>query len=156
MIVTYKQTVDTIQAACDAHLAIKTFAEGPLSYLDSNSQNIRYPFIFLRPLTSPGLSGNVRTLNFEMYSLDIPKLSDANALKVKTNTELYIYDILGYLRYGPEISVAGNNGDKLDTMDFTLGNIIPVNEAFNDRAFGWVANISVTSEGVYNYCNFPD
>ena len=151
-IVTYKQTVETVQAACNAHIAIQSFAEGPISYLDSNSQNIRYPFVFLRPLSSPGLSGNVRTLNFEMYSLDVPKLDDPGALTVKTNTELFLYDVLGYLRYGPELTTQ----DALDTMDFALTSITPVNEAFNDRAFGWVANVSITSEGVYNYCNFPD
>lgn len=146
MIVTYKQVVDTVQAAADAHLAIKSFAEGPISYLDSNSQNIRYPFMFLRPLNSPGLIGNIRTLNFELYSLDVPKLSNESPVQIKSNTELFLYDILSYLRYGPTAQY---------TMDFSLSSIVPVNEGFNDRAFGWVGNISVTSEGIYNYCNFP-
>ena len=145
---TYSQIVGYIQDAADKHLAIKSFAEGPISYLDSNSQNIRYPFIFLRPLTSPGLSGNIRTLNFEMYSLDVPKLSNESPTLIKSNTELYIYDIMSYLRF--------NNTDTPYGVDFILGNIIPVNEAFNDRVYGWTANISVTEDAVYNYCNYPD
>ncbi len=144
---TYEQVVGYFESATTEHLAIQSFAEGPLSYLDSNSQNIKYPFMFLRPLASPGLSGNIRTLSFELYSLDVPTLSNASPVKVKSNTELYIYDILGYMRF--------NNTNTPYGIDFTLSNIIPVNEAFNDRAFGWVSNISVTEDAVYNYCNFP-
>lgn len=144
---TYEQVVGYFESATTEHLAIQSFAEGPLSYLDSNSQNIKYPFMFLRPLASAGLSGNIRTLSFELYSLDVPTLANASPVKVKSNTELYIYDILGYMRF--------NNTNTPYGIDFILSNIIPVNEAFNDRAFGWVANISITEDAVYNYCNFP-
>ena len=146
MIVTYKQIVDTVQAACNEHLAIKSFAEGSISYLDAHSVNIVYPFVFLRPLSSPGLVGNVRTLNFELYSLDVPKLSNESPVDLKSRTELMLYDVLSYLRYGPTNQY---------TMDFNLSSITPVDEGFQDRAYGWVGGISVTSEGVYNYCNYP-
>jgi hypothetical protein len=85
---TYKEVVETFQSASAAHLAIKTFAEGALDYLDASSQNVKYPYIFLRPLTSPGINLNAngisgtRSLTFEMYSLDVPKLSDASPLKL--------------------------------------------------------------------------
>ena len=144
---TYKDIVTDFTEATTAHLAIKSFAEGAIDYLDANSQNIKYPFMFLRPLVSPGLSGNIRTLTFELYSLDVPKLSNQSPLLVKSNTELYIYDILGYLRF--------NNTNTPYGVDFVLNNITPVNEAFNDRVYGWVANVNVTQDAVYNYCNFP-
>ena len=102
--------------------------------------------MFMRPLSSPGLIGNVRTLNFELYSLDVPKLSTESPLLVKSNTELFLYDVLSYLRYGPTNQY---------TLDFNLTSIVPVNEGFQDRAYGWLGNVSITSEGVYNYCNFP-
>lgn len=146
MIVTYKQIVDTVQAACNEHLAIKSFAEGSISYLDAHSVNIVYPFVFLRPLSSPGLVGNVRTLNFELYSLDVPKLSNESPVDLKSRTELFLYDVLSYLRYGPTNQY---------TMDFNLSSITPVDEGFQDRAYGWVGGISITSEGIYNYCNYP-
>ena len=147
MIVTYKQTVDTVQQAADAHLAIKSFAEGSISYLDAHSQNIAYPFLFMRPLSSPGLVNNTRTLNFELYMLDVPKLSNESPLDLKSRTELMLYDVLSYLRYGPTAQY---------TMDFTLTSITPVDEGFQDRAYGWVAGVSITSEGIYNYCNYPE
>jgi hypothetical protein len=146
MIVTYKKIVDTVQQACNDHLAIKSFAEGSISYLDAHAVNIVYPFVFLRPLSSPGLIGNVRTLNFELYSLDVPKLSNESPVDLKSRTELMLYDVLSYLRYGPTAEY---------TMDFNLSSITPVDEGFQDRAFGWVGGVSVTSEGIYNYCNYP-
>lgn len=144
---TYKQIVEIFEAATTAHIPTKMFAEGAIDYLDANSQNIKYPFMFLRPLASPGLQNNTRTLTFELYSLDVPKLSDQSPLLVKSNTELWLYDIIGYLNYGPtsDRNIACN-----------LVNMTPVNEAFNDRVYGWVAQIDVTEDGVYNYCNFPD
>jgi hypothetical protein len=32
----------------------------------------------------------------------------------------------------------------------------PVNEAFQDRVYGWVATINYTEPAVYDYCNYPD
>jgi hypothetical protein len=102
--------------------------------LDASSQNVKYPYIFLRPLTSPGINLNAngisgtRSLTFEMYSLDVPKLSDASPLKIKSDTEQYIYDLISYV----------NLGSAQQTEFCTLQNITPVDEAFNDRAYGWV------------------
>jgi len=143
---TYKQIVETFEAAATAHIPTKMFAEGAIDYLDANSQNIKYPFMFLRPLVSPGLQNNTRTLTFELYSLDVPKLSDQSPLQVKANTELWLYDIISYLRLGP----TNDYGLSCDLVNMT-----PVNEAFNDRVYGWVAQINVTEDAVYNYCNFP-
>lgn len=143
---TYKQVVEIFEQAANEHLAIKSFASGPLSYLDSNSQNIRYPFVFLRPMDSLGLIDNTRTLTFELYSLDVPKVSDENALTVMSNTELYLYDIGAYIRRGPY----------QQDMDFTMTNLIPVNEAFTDRVYGWVSTIEWSEPAVYDYCNYPD
>ena len=142
----YKEVVEIFETAANNHLAIKSFASGPLSYLDSNSQNIRYPFVFLRPITSVGFINNVRTLTFELYSLDQPKVSNENALQVMSNTELYLYDIGAYIRVGTE----------QQTMDFEMTQLNPVNEAFQDRVYGWVATINYTEPAVYDYCNYPD
>jgi hypothetical protein len=143
---TYKQVVEVFETAANDHLAIKSFASGPIDYLDAHSQNTRYPFVFLRPVVSLGLQNNTRSLAFELYSLDVPKVSDEEAYTVMSNTELYLYDIGAYIRRGPE----------QQTLNFTMNNITPVNEAFQDRVFGWVANIIYEEPAVYNYCNYPD
>ena len=145
---TYSQIVGFFEEACDKHVAIKSFAEGAIDYLDANSQNIKYPFVFLRPLASPGISANTRSLTFELYALDVPKLSNESPLQVKSNTELYIYDVLSYLNYGPV-----NNTNWMTT---TMSNMTPVNEAFNDRVYGWVAQVTVAESGIFNYCFYPE
>ena len=149
---TYREVVTEFSASCAAHLAIKAFAEGAIDYLDASSQNVKYPYIFLRPLTSPGINLNpngisgTRTLTFELYSLDVPKLSDASPLTIKSQTEQYIYDIISYF----------NLGSQQQSEFITLQNITPVDEAFNDRAYGWVGVLNYTDIAVLDYCAFPD
>ena len=148
---TYKQIVDTFEAACTAHLAIKAFAEGSLDYLDASSQNIKYPYIFLRPLTSNGIIldangiSGARSLTFELYALDVPLLSNASPVQIKSDTEQYIYDIISWF----------NLGAQQQTEYLTLQNITPVDEAFNDRAYGWAATISYNDLYVLDFCAYP-
>ena len=144
---TYEQVVGYFQQACNEHIAIQSFAEGAIDYLDSNSQNIKYPFVFLRPLVSPGITTNQRTLVFELYSLDVPKLSDESPLQVKSRTEQYVYDVLSYLNYGPV--------NDTNWMTIQMNTLTPVNEAFNDRVYGWVSQITFQEAGIYNYCTYP-
>lgn len=142
---TYKDIVTIFENAANLHIPTKTFAEGTIDMLDATSQNVAYPYIFLRPLQSQGLQNNTHQYNFELYSLDVPKLSTESPVDIKSRTELFLYDIVSYLRLGPQ----------QQTLDCSINFIVPVNEAFNDRAYGWVANINVTEPAVYNYCNFP-
>ena len=148
---TYFDIVNEFSASCAEHLAIKSFAEGSIDFLDASSQNVKYPYVFLRPLTSPGINLNAngvsgtRTLTFELYSLDVPNLKDASPLQIKSNTEQYIYDIIAYF----------NLGDFQRTEFITLQNITPVDEAFNDRAYGWVGVLNFTDAAVLDYCAFP-
>lgn len=149
---TYKQIVDQFQAAVDAHLAINFFAAGTIDKLDATSQNVTYPFAFLRPLTSIGVvlsptgTSGARTLTFELYMLDVPKLTDTDTIKLMSNCEQYLYDIIGWFNVG------------VDQQDYqiNLNNITPVNEAFNDRVTGWVANLTITTPYILDFCNYPD
>jgi hypothetical protein len=148
---TYAQVVNTFASASAAHLAINSFAEGSIDYLDASSQNIKYPYIFLRPIQSPGINLNTngvsgtRSLTFEMYSLDVPQLSNASPLKIKSDTEQYIYDLIAWF----------NLGSGQQTEFITLQGIIPVDEAFEDRAYGWQATLTYTDTYVLDYCAYP-
>lgn len=141
----YKEVVEIFESAANAHIAVKSFASGPLSYLDSHNQNTRYPFIFLRPVSSGGMLSNTRSLTFELYSLDVPTQSDESAILIMSNTEQYLYDIGAYIRLGAD----------QQEMDFTMANLNPVNEAFQDRLYGWVSTVTYSEPAVYDYCNFP-
>lgn len=149
---TYAQVVALFQTASLGHASIETFAEGDLEELDAASQNVVYPYIFLRPITSPGIvtspigTSGTRILTFELYSLDVPPLDESNRLSIMSNTEQYIYDIIAYMNLG-----------SLQQRQFvTLTNITPVSENFNDRAYGWVATLNYTDTAVLDYCAYPE
>ena len=142
---TVKDIVGYFETAVNLHKGINGFAFGTLDQLDAYSQNIEYTTAFLRLLQSPGLSGNTRQLNFELYVMDVPKLDDPEKLTVLTQCEFALYDIIGYFNRGP----------LQHDLQITINNITPVNEAFMDRVGGWVANITFLEEGIFNYCEYP-
>ena len=149
---TYKSVVDKFEAACTAHQAIKQFGEGSIDRLDALFQNVSYPYAFLRPLQSTGMVLNQngvsgeRRLNFEFIVMDVPKVDDTDVLKLQSQTEIYIYNIISYFNLG---------ADQRDEY-LLLNSITPLYESFNDRVAGWVANVTYVSYGVLDYCNFPD
>jgi hypothetical protein len=148
---TFKDVVNTFEAACNAHLGVNTFYYGTLDKLDSTSQNVKYNYVFLRPLTSPGIVVNtngqsgIRRLSFELYSLDVPRLTESDYLQVMSDTEFIIYDLISYFNLGTE----------QQNSYIVINNITPVNEAFNDRVYGWVASIDYLETGTLDYCLFP-
>ena len=145
--ITYEQIVGQFQLACDQHLAIASFDSGTIDYLDASAVNRLYPYIYLRPMNT--LQANrVRTLSFELYSLDQPKVASSSNTQVISNTELYIYDLMAWFNFGPAV--------RQQTYQVDMVNAIPVNEAFQDRLFGWMATVNVVTPWVEDYCNYPD
>lgn len=148
---TFKNIIDTFQAACTAHKGVNTFYYGTLDKLDSTSQNVKYNYVFLRPLTSPGIVVNangqsgIRRLSFELYSLDVPRLTESDYLTVMSDTEFIIYDLISYF----------NLGTQQQNSYIVINNITPVNEAFNDRVYGWVASIDYVEIGNLDFCLYP-
>jgi len=147
----YQYIVEQFRTACAEHLAINEFGEGSIDRLDSLTQNVKYPLAFLRPLTSQGMILNAngvsgaRALNFELIMMDVPQLTDTDVLKLQSQTEVYIYDIIAYL----------NLGSVQQSEFVVLNNITPLYESFNDRVAGWNANITVNTYGTLDFCNFP-
>ena len=147
----YKQIVQQFEDACIAHEYVQSFAHGTLDYLDASSQNVVYPYVFLRPLASPGYDQDTRyrQLLFELYALDVPKLSNESPVDIMSRMETVIYDLGGYFNWGPPSEQAIND------YSFDIQSITPVNEAFSDRVYGWVANTQIQTLGLYNYCDYP-
>lgn len=144
--ITYRQIADKFQQACNDHVGIASFETGTIDWLDANAVNKLYPFVFLRPVGG-GIGDRVRTLSFELYTLDVPALSDQSPVDVLSDTEMLIYDLMAYFNYGPA-SIS-------QVYDVTLTNLLPVNEAFQDRLYGWVASIDVSVPFKLDYCNYP-
>ena len=147
----YKNIVNQFQIAADSHQYVSTFHHGSIDLLDAKSQNVAYPYVFLRPLTSPGYNEDtrLRTLAFELYALDVPTLSNQDPIDIMSNMEMVLYDIGAYFNWGPP------SDNQTYGYDLTFQNIVPTLEAFNDRAYGWVANITIETKGTYDYCDFP-
>jgi hypothetical protein len=149
--ITYKQVVNTIQSACQEHDYVQSFAHGSIDYLDASSQNISYPYVFLRPLQSPGYNQDTRLMqrSFELYALDIPRIANESPIDIMSRMETVILDIGSYIVWGPP------SDNQSIGYDFVFTTMIPTLEAFEDRAYGFVANVNVNTEGTYNYCNYP-
>ena len=145
--VRYEEIVNLVQSRCDAHLAIASFETGTIDFLDASAVNRKYPYIFLRPMNSFYVD-RTRTLSFEMYSLDQPKNQSQSHLELMSDTEGYIYYIMAYFNYGPT--------DIQQNYEMLLNDCSPVNEGFQNRVFGWVANIDIVTPFNLNYCVFPE
>tara|TARA_R110000803_G_scaffold206623_1_gene274016 strand:- start:2534 stop:3004 length:471 start_codon:yes stop_codon:yes gene_type:complete len=145
--VPYSEIIDLFQQRCDAHLAIASFDSGTLNHLDASAVNRKYPYVYLRPMNSL-LLDRTRTLSFELYSLDIPDLNTSSNIQLLTDTEMYIYDLMSYFEFGPT-TIQQN-------YDMAITDCIPVNEAFQDRVFGWMASIDITTPFNLNYCVYPE
>lgn len=146
-----EKIVQSFRDAADAHLYVNSFAFGSIDFLDSSSQNIQYPYVFLRPLQSPGYSQDtrLRILSFELYALDVPKLSNESPEGVMSKMEQCIYDFGGYMNWGPP------SDNQQAGVSYDIQSITPTLEAFMDRVYGFVATIQYTESGIYDYCNFP-
>jgi hypothetical protein len=144
--ITYQDIINDFQSACNAHLQIASFDSGTIDFLDASAVNRLYPYVFMRPL-SANLADRTRTVTFELYSLDQPKVGTSNNISVVSDTEMYIYDILAWFNWGP--------ADRQQWYDVQLASAAPVNEAFQDRVYGWVATINVVTPFNLDYCNYP-
>lgn len=140
----YRTIVNNFETAVNEHLGVATFSTGTIDFLDANAVDKAYPYIFLRPISTVQ-GGNTRTLTFELFSLDVPKLSDESPIDVMSNTEEYLFDIMAWFNKGPV----------QQTYEVAMVNCIPVNEAFQDRVYGWAATINVITPFVMNYCDYP-
>lgn len=143
---TYRTIVEAFEQACNDHVQIASFDSGTIDFLDASAQNRLYPYVFLRPISAL-LADRTRTLTFELYSLDQPGLASQSNIDVISNTEQYIYDLMAYFNFGP--------ATRQQTYEVTLSNIAPVNEAFQDRVFGWVGTVNVITPFNLDFCSYP-
>ena len=146
--VPYLEIVNIINQACDEHLAIAAFDTGTIDFLDASKVNRKFPYIFLRPMSTL-YDAKLTTRTFEMYSLDQPKVKSQSHAQIMSDTEQYIFDILGYFEFNT------TDLNLQQYYDITMVDCVPVNEGFQNRLFGWTATIDVTTPWNLNYCNYP-
>jgi hypothetical protein len=144
--VTYESIINDFEEACNQHYQVSSFDNGTLDYLDASAVNRLYPFVYMRPISAV-LTERTRTLTFELYSLDQPKNQSQSNTSVISDTEMTIYDLMAWFNYGP--------AERQQWYEVNLVSASPVNEAFQDRVFGWVATIEVITPFNLDYCNYP-
>ena len=144
---TYAEIIQAFKEAATAHLGINTFDTGTLDFLDANAVNKEYPYVYMRPLSSQGVVDKQRGLTFELYSMDVPKLSDESPVDAQSRTEMYIYDLIAWFNKGTT--------DRQQLYEVEITDLSPVNEAFQDRVYGWVATVNVLTSFKWDYCDYP-
>ena len=143
---TYKEIIEKFQSAATYHSAIQSFGHGSLDKLN-DIPNQPYPLLFVRPMGSPGIQPyGQRTLTFEVYILDIPKLDRTTDVQTMSDAERILYDVYTFFRDGAE----------QQTYEINMTTITPITEAFQDRVYGWMGtmNIVTDSSGI-TICNIP-
>ena len=143
---TYKDIVDKFERASEYHTFIQSYGHGSLDKLN-DAMNQPYPLLWVRPISSIGIQPyGSRTLTFEVYLLDVPKLDRSTDIQTMSDAERALYDVYAYFRDGAEQYEYGVN----------MVTIVPVMEGFQDRMFGWVATIEIetTTQGI-TICNIP-
>lgn len=142
---TYNEIINTFENVVTNHNYFRGFGHGSIDKIDA-VVNQGYPLLFVRPMSSPGLTGNdgrQRELVFEVYSLDVPRLSDEDGRQVMANTEQGLYDFYSYILDGPV---------QYD-LQIEMTNIVPLYEAFQDKALGWVMTVTIITDAVgVTYC----
>ena len=114
--------------------------------IESTSSSLRFSKPLIASATILFTSSTLMSFN---ASIDVPKLSNTEPLDIMSRMEMVLLDIGGYFNWGPP------SDNQTEGFDLTFSSIIPTLEAFNDRAYGWVDNITVDTKGTYDYCDYP-
>lgn len=145
---TYEQIVNRIKEVVQDHNQLQSFGYGNLSDIKTRSEggtttNTDYPYLFLNQGTHTR-SQQAITYNFNMIVMDIAK--DDNFLKIQSECQQYIDDVLARLRF-----------HYTDQVDLNLTNITltPFKERFQDTVAGMTATISIEIPKKLNECIAP-
>ena len=130
---TYKEIVDRIKDIVERHKMLHDFGYGNLSDIKANNEgneSADYPYAFLNP-TNHTRSGQAITYRFNLIVMDM--VLDQDYLKIQSECQQYIDDILAALRFGFN-----------DQVDLTLNvSLTPFKERFQDVVAGMTATLEV-------------
>lgn len=148
---TYKELVDSIKATVDSHLILRDFGYGALTDIKTVDEgtHINYPYAFLNP-TQSTRTGQTITYRFNLIVMDTaqedPTSGFADYLKVQSDCQQYIDDILASLRFS----------EPYKDFDLTLNvNLTPFKERFQDTVAGMTATLEIEIPNALNNCVTP-
>ena len=148
---TYKEIVDSIKDVVDRHMILRDFGYGALTDIKTvdDGTRVNYPYAFLNP-TQSTRTGQAITYRFNLIVMDVvqedPTDGFANYLKVQSDCQQYVDDILAQLRFGRPVK----------DLDLTLNvNLTPFKERFQDTLAGMTATLEVEIPFALNQCLAP-
>tara|TARA_R110000772_G_scaffold245957_1_gene359549 strand:- start:379 stop:837 length:459 start_codon:yes stop_codon:yes gene_type:complete len=149
---TYYDIVKKIEAIVFDHKIIIDFGYGNLSDIktrsvnntgDGEAQEADYPYVFLNP-TNHQRTEQAITYRFNMIVMEMAK-NDGEALRIQSDCQQYIDDILAELRFGSN-----------DRADVLLNvNLTPFKERFQDTVAGMTASLEIEIPSPLNQCIAP-
>jgi len=144
----YNSIVERFKEIVTDHNQLQDFGYGNLSDIKTRSEggtttNTDYPYLFVNP-TSHSRGTRSVTYNFNLIVMDMAK--DDNFLKIQSECQQYIDDVLARLRFY-----------YTDQVDLLLTNITltPFKERFQDTVAGMTATISIEVPLPLNECIAP-
>ena len=110
---------------------------------DGEAQEADYPYVFLNP-TNHQRTEQAITYRFNMIVMEMAK-NDGEALRIQSDCQQYIDDILAELRFGSN-----------DRADVLLNvNLTPFKERFQDTVAGMTASLEIEIPSPLNQCIAP-
>ena len=151
---TYKEIVDSVAQAVKDHKILRDFGYGAITDIktvntDQESTTVDYPYVFLNP-TQGSRNGQAITYRWNLIAMDVvqedPDNTYLNYLKVQSDCQQYVDDILAYLRFNTP----------LNQFDLTLNvQLTPFKERFQDSVAGMTATLEVEVPQKLDNCLTP-
>ena len=151
---TYKEIVDSVAQAVADHKILRDFGYGAITDIktvntDQESTTVDYPYVFLNP-TQGSRNGQAITYRWNLIAMDVvqedPDNTYLNYLKVQSDCQQYVDDILAYLRFSTP----------LKDFDLTLNvQLTPFKERFQDSVAGMTATLEVEIPQKLDNCLTP-
>lgn len=149
---TYNEIVDKVAQTVDNHRILQDFGYGAITDIKTVDEGpeVNYPYAFLNP-TQSTRTGQTVTYRFNLIVMDVvqedPTNRFNNYLKVQSECQQYIDDILAALRFGTPRT----------GFDLTLNvNLTPFKERFQDTVAGMTATLEVEVPQALDNCIAPN
>lgn len=147
---TYYEIVNRIKEVVDEHLILADFGYGALSDIKTvdDEPRVNYPYAFLNPSQSTR-NGQAIIYRFNLIVMDVvqedPDQKFDGYLRVQSNCQQYIDDILAHLRF-----------HYTDQIDLTLNvSLTPFKERFQDTLAGMTATLEIEIPSRLDDCITP-
>ncbi len=145
MIRTIKNINNDLETFCDNHLQIKEFGWGNISNITTKDHD--FVMLWLQPIGSI-IEGNLLTLRYDMYIMDLVKQDNSNLEDVHNDTFLIGLDVVNKF-WSDEETYGWTINENTVTSE-------PFEAKFDDYTSGHIFSIEIEVENRMSNCNIPE